>query len=99
MATPATTKSIKTLEERGLIKQISHWNQPGKKMYIMADIEPGKTTVGNTWCVRNFFLLCPSFSTAHFTGNVHGVEQGWIADMCVWLRQYPKLGLVMFKSL
>ncbi|KAF2196298.1 RNA polymerase Rpc34 [Delitschia confertaspora ATCC 74209] len=46
------TKCLKSMESRGLIQSISNVKQPGRKMYLLADITPSDDISGGSWHVN-----------------------------------------------
>eukprot|EP00884_Botryococcus_braunii_P014669 jgi/Botrbrau1/23202/Bobra.0041s0046.1 len=52
MIAPTSQKGVKKLEEVGLVKQISPWDHPTRKVYMLAELEPLKSTVGSSWFLQ-----------------------------------------------
>jgi DNA-directed RNA polymerase III subunit RPC6 len=42
-------KSYKSLEQKGLIKQMKNVKNPGRKMYILSRLKPNEDATGGTW--------------------------------------------------
>ncbi|CAK9314700.1 unnamed protein product [Citrullus colocynthis] len=43
------TKSLKSLQARGLVKLVEHYQNKGKKFYLSKDFEPSKELTGGNW--------------------------------------------------
>jgi hypothetical protein len=43
---------VQALEGRSLIKAVKNVNNPAKKLYMLADLEPSIEITGGAWCVR-----------------------------------------------
>lgn len=46
---PQVNKIIKTLEGRTLIKAVKNVNNPSKKLYMLAELEPSTDLTGGAW--------------------------------------------------
>lgn len=46
---PQVNKIIKTLEGRGAIKSVKNVNNPSKKLYMLAELEPSTEITGGAW--------------------------------------------------
>jgi DNA-directed RNA polymerase III subunit RPC6 len=46
---PQVNKIIKTLEGRSLIKAVKNVNNPSKKLYMLAELEPSTEITGGAW--------------------------------------------------
>ncbi|TYK19400.1 DNA-directed RNA polymerase III subunit rpc6-like [Cucumis melo var. makuwa] len=48
-AESVVTKSLKSLQTKGLIKIVQHYQNKGKKFYLSNDFEPAKELTGGNW--------------------------------------------------
>lgn len=46
---PQVSKILKTLEGRGLIKAVKNVNNPSRKLYMLAELEPSREITGGAW--------------------------------------------------
>jgi hypothetical protein len=56
LAAQPVSKSVRLLEERRLIKPVTAWDNPSRKMYMAFDVVPRKSTVGSSWYASSLML-------------------------------------------
>eukprot|EP00877_Chromochloris_zofingiensis_P008185 jgi/Chrzof1/361/Cz01g13040.t1 len=49
LAQPQITKILKALEGRHLIKSVKNVNNPSRKLYMLAELEPSREITGGAW--------------------------------------------------
>lgn len=60
-------KVMRKLQDVHLIKQISPWDAPHKKIYMLVELEPLKSSVGACWCLPPPQTLPPCTRTSAVT--------------------------------
>lgn len=49
LAQPQITKILKALENRQLIKSVKNVNNPGRKIYMLYELQPDQELTGGAW--------------------------------------------------
>lgn len=80
-------KSYKSLEQKGLIKQMKNVKNPGRKMYILSRLKPNEDATGGTWYTND------ELDTA-LLENVATTIEAWVSRSS-WVQveaQEPTIG-------
>jgi DNA-directed RNA polymerase III subunit RPC6 len=46
---PHIAKVLRTLEQRNLVKIVKNVNNPSRKVYMLAELEPSRDLTGGAW--------------------------------------------------
>ncbi|GFR47134.1 hypothetical protein Agub_g8822 [Astrephomene gubernaculifera] len=55
LAQPQITKILKVLEGRRLVKSVKNVNNPSRKVYMLAELDPSREVTGGAWYTENQF--------------------------------------------
>ncbi len=49
LSQPIIQKILKTLENRKLVKSVKNINNPSRKVFMLAELEPSREVTGGAW--------------------------------------------------